>query len=695
MTLEDLKSLLAKIQEDPSAVSDEQLADAVTAIREQVAAAEAAPGETVADRTAKIEALQAVAAVQAAVKAEQTSRTDAAAAQAEEMQRLLADVKAADAEPDTADNVEGDTGETAVVEEPQEEREPELIAASAISDAIADGFRKAFATLQTPQAKPAPQGRTARPGTTATPKPATNPDVATAHVYVGGNALHGTRITDTVELGRAIHEKWRGAYQARSATGRMPVAHVQVAYPDNRVLGSDPEANHRKIQALVSPQALVAAGGLCAPPTTLYDVEVIGSAARPVRDALARFQVERGSIQWRPNVSAASAVYGAGVWTLADDEAGTGEKTCYVVECPGIEDAEIEAIYSCLEFSNITARFDPETTAQNVQQGAIAHARLAENQLLAKIAAGSKLLTAPKVIGASRDIVVNLDKTIAYYRNRHRIEDTLSLTWMAPGWVKSLIRADLARQMAAGDWMEALSVADSRIEQFFTSRNVTPVWHMDGPAGLDEVQTITITGSPTGGSFTLTFNGETTAAIAYNATAAAVKSALADLDGVRAEDITTAGGPLPGTAVTVTFDGGQFDGSNVPQMTATSSFTGGTTPAVAVTTTTGGGGAIDVSGVSVASQTYGNASAAGTIPGFPDQIDSFLYPAGDWMFLDGGSLDLGLVRDSVLNAKNRYRQFMETFEGAANRGVESLRLVMTVQPTGETVGTASGASIVD
>jgi hypothetical protein len=106
----------------------------------------------------------------------------------------------------------------------------------------------------------------------------------------------------------------------------------------------------------------------------------------------------------------------------------------------------------------------------------------------------------------------------------------------------------------------------------------------DGPAS-NEVQTVTITGTPTGGSFTLTYEGKTTAAIAYNATAAAVKAALVAGTDLTSAQIAAAGGALPGTAVTVTFD----TGSNVSQMTATGSLTGGTTPAVAVTTTTAGG----------------------------------------------------------------------------------------------------------
>jgi hypothetical protein len=103
--------------------------------------------------------------------------------------------------------------------------------------------------------------------------------------------------------------------------------------------------------------------------------------------------------------------------------------------------------------------------------------------------------------------------------------------------------------------------------------------------GVSEVQTVTITGGPTGGTFTLTLSGETTAAIAYNATAADVRTALEALSNVGTGNVTTGGGPLPGTAVTVTFDGSL---GNVAQMTATSSLTGGTSPAVTVATTTEG-----------------------------------------------------------------------------------------------------------
>lgn len=134
--------------------------------------------------------------------------------------------------------------------------------------------------------------------------------------------------------------------------------------------------------------------------------------------------------------------------------------------------------------------------------------------------------------------------------------------------------------------------ADNEAAKFMATCSITsrPLQGAPVPAaGTDEVQTVTVTGTPAGGTFTLTFNSQTTAAIPYNAIASAVQSALEALSNIAPGDVTCAGGPLPGTPVTVTFGGGAYDGADVPQMTAAGSFTGGTSPAVAVTTTTPGG----------------------------------------------------------------------------------------------------------
>lgn len=719
MTLDELRSLLAQLKADPTAATDEQLSAALDAIRAQVD-----EQRTATPSADVVTALRELKDVRAAVVAEQAGRAEVTAQVATEADELL---RGFDEKPETPTEQpdEGDQppaparppGTPAppltpaqvpveIPEQPSEQPTSDLQAVAASLTALAAALTPRVEPVVTEEPKPAgrPAGRIGQHAPAGSPGPAR--DVITMRVHAAGSdgsRQHGQELRSTSELGRVFADRLR-AGNGGGGNGKHYVARVDYEYPESRILhgpDADVSANFDKIEQVVAPRALVAAGGLCAPLETLYDVEVIGSTARPVRDALARFKVERGGIQYRPNESAAAAVYGAGIWTMDDDAADpVGSKGCYIVDCPGIVDAVVEAVYLCLEFSNISTRFDPEVTAANVEKGTIAHTRLAENQLLAAIAAGSKILSASKVIGATRDILVNLDKSSAYYRNRHRITETGPLTWIAPGWVKSMMRADLARQMAAGDWMEALTVADQQIARWFAARSVTPVWHLDGPSGLNEVQTVTITGTPTGGTFTLTFSGLTTAGIDFDATAAEVQSALEALSNIEPNDVTVAGGPGPGTPYTVTFDsgfdGGQFEGVNVAQMTASGAgLTDGTAPAVTVTTTTGGGGAVTVNGVSISSQTYANAAAGGVIPGFPDQIDSLLFTTGSWLFLDGGSLDLGLVRDSLLNDRNRYRQFMETFEGVADRGIESLRLVMTVQPTGQTSGTKDLDAIAD
>jgi hypothetical protein len=107
-------------------------------------------------------------------------------------------------------------------------------------------------------------------------------------------------------------------------------------------------------------------------------------------------------------------------------------------------------------------------------------------------------------------------------------------------------------------------------------------------SGTSEAQTVTITGSPAGGTFTLTFGGQTTAGIAYNAAASAVQSALVALTTIGTGNVTVTGGPGPGTPYVVTFTN-TLRSSDQAQMTASAaSLTGGTTPAVTVTTTTPG-----------------------------------------------------------------------------------------------------------
>lgn len=111
-----------------------------------------------------------------------------------------------------------------------------------------------------------------------------------------------------------------------------------------------------------------------------------------------------------------------------------------------------------------------------------------------------------------------------------------------------------------------------------------------GSAGTNAVQTITISGSPTGGTFTITVtvNGvtATTASIAYNASTATVQAALAALSNIGSTAYVTVTGTA-GTSYVATFVGA-LAAQPITLMTATGSFTGGTSPAIAIANTTTG-----------------------------------------------------------------------------------------------------------
>lgn len=103
----------------------------------------------------------------------------------------------------------------------------------------------------------------------------------------------------------------------------------------------------------------------------------------------------------------------------------------------------------------------------------------------------------------------------------------------------------------------------------------------------DDVQTITITGTPTGGTFTLTLDGQTTSPLAFSASAGAVQAALEALTNIGTGNVLCSGGALPGSGVVCTFRAGMAF-RPVDLMTSTDSFTGGTAPASHVAHTTPG-----------------------------------------------------------------------------------------------------------
>lgn len=489
--------------------------------------------------------------------------------------------------------------------------------------------------VETPPAEPAPTTPTTPEPTTppaetpTTPEPTPAPEGGSAVTAAGGRPLGGTprpnsggayrrsRTTGAVMTAlpganatdsdiatreglATVFANRRRALKDAGATGKIPLAKVTWGYEEDRHLSADstPFANLLKVEAVVkdaqnrhaTDNALVAAG-LCAPLEVLWDVPVVGDADRPVRDALARFGADRGGITYRAAVEGVTQTGGIGTWTEANDIADPiVPKTCFEVTCPGLIVAEVEALYACLQFSNMSTRFDPELMDAQLQAQMVAHARIAENKILTLMTAASKPLYTNRLLGAVRDLLVTMDKITAYYRSVHRLGDAPSLRAILPAWARNLIRADVTRQMV-GDGLISLAVTDAMIDEWFRVRNINITWH---------------------------------------------------LDGINPADITV---PDPD--------------------------------------------------VVTANQLYSLAAANTEVPGFPGTVNMLLYREGDWLYLDGGELDLGIVRDSTLNSENRFQTFSEEFSTVTHRGIEPLAIYAQVEPTGQSAATVSTASAAD
>lgn len=102
-------------------------------------------------------------------------------------------------------------------------------------------------------------------------------------------------------------------------------------------------------------------------------------------------------------------------------------------------------------------------------------------------------------------------------------------------------------------------------------------------AGTDEVQTISVTGALTGGTFKLGFEGFWTPALAYNVAIAGVDAALEALPSIGTGNVVTGGTALPTGPMTVTF-GGSMAKRDVSAIQVDNTALVGGTLAVAITT---------------------------------------------------------------------------------------------------------------
>ena len=462
----------------------------------------------------------------------------------------------ADASADVSEDAEASVQETITVTEPQAH---ETMEAPVTAAANADNL-----DLEVPADR--------RPVAQVSAAPVAITAGADIPGYTAGSPLQSMD-----EVAEAMAKRIHSLRRVNGGDGEQHiVASVTTSFPEERTLSTDPEENWAKIQNVVGPEALVAAGGHQAPFEVRYDIFGFGTTNRPVRDALPRFQADRGGIRFITPPVLSDYANAVGVWTAANDAAETpnpATKASLTVAAAAETTVATDAVTLQMQFGNLATRAYPELIARHNELGLIQHAREAEQYLLSKIAAGSTAVTTSSLIGFGRDYLVQIARAAVAYRSRHRLEADAPLRVIAPSWVKDAMAADLTLAMPGDSTMNAYA----EIDGYLAARGVVISYSLD---------------------------------------------------------------------------------QNV----------------------------------------YGSQSV-GALNEFADSFTWYIFAEGTFLFLDGGTLDLGIIRDSSLVGTNDYKMFVETFEGVAKVGIESLAVTSTIAINGvaaalrDTTGGATAAAI--
>ena len=377
---------------------------------------------------------------------------------------------------------------------------------------------------------------------------------------------------DRLELAQAMIDRRRRLSTVSGVSEQVVVASAKWDYPPERTL--DPRENgaalQAKIDAVVGEEALVAAGGLCAPVTNYYELANCSVADRPVRDALAGFQAVRGGLRFAAVPVLGDVTTAISYITEAEDsEGGTfATKSCQIVDCPEFSEIDVAIIAHCIQFGNLGSRAFPEQVAQFTDLVMAAHARVAETALLDGIAAQSTAVTAATATygyAGTGGLLGEILTAAAGMRSRNRMATNARLRVILPEWATSWLVSDLVNSQFVRFEYSVTGV----VELLRTLVGVEPIFTKDGATG--------------------------------------------------------------------------------------------------------------------AAQVYG-AQTAGPLLTFPDTIVWYLFPEGAFLYLDGGELELGIVRDSVLNSTNDFQIFGETFENVAFVGCEAIHVTSTICPSGQTGG---------
>lgn len=322
----------------------------------------------------------------------------------------------------------------------------------------------------------------------------------TASVDIPGVA-RGEGISDLSHLTEIVRRKARSMPVTSKNPNQQLVASIRNEFPhtvDDRTSPGQIDELFRYLTSQDKKDSLVAAGGWCAPSEIRYDFFNIACADGLVD--LPTFGVSRGGVQVPVSPSLADVLGSTNqafggfsvafnvnsipwLWTEASDIAaatGSPTKHCIRVPCPTFTDRRLECYGICVTAGNLTDDAYPESTANFIRLMMAAHAHAMNGQIINTMLGLCSAATdtggfAAGTNPAYQQIYGGISLGVVDYRARYGMCEDDVLEVVAPFWLKSVIRADLAHRTG----IEPDQVSDATINGWFTDLNVRVQWVND------------------------------------------------------------------------------------------------------------------------------------------------------------------------------------------------------------------------
>lgn len=228
----------------------------------------------------------------------------------------------------------------------------------------------------------------------------------------------------------------------------------------------------------LSGKSLTAAGGWCAPSEIFYDLCDPGMSMDGLWNGPG-VRSRRGGVQWTlgPNFcDVFSAMSSGGFFTQTETEVNAATtKPCFEIPCPTFNECRLDAMGFCLTGGLLTRSGYPEIIADWVRKSVIAFAHYRNADIINRIRTGS---TNTGVVGACGagigggavgSVLSAVENQVQAFRERHRLPQNASLELLAPFWIKSVIRADVAQRQG----LLEVNVSDQQINSWFATRGVS------------------------------------------------------------------------------------------------------------------------------------------------------------------------------------------------------------------------------